>query len=1109
MSIQLRMRKGFLIVFILGLITFNAFGQFYNGHQMQFGKNRVQHNNFYWTYYRYDRFDMYYNEDGDQLARYASEFVKTELKRVESKFDYNIDNRIIFVIYNKLSDYRQSNVGLVTGKNETNIGGTFHIDKNKAFLFFEGDFEKLEQQITSAISRVLINEMIYGLQFRDNAANSTLINLPEWYVDGLVSYLSKDWDFETENRVKDGIVNGKYKKFNRLQGVDAASAGHSFWRYISEVYGESVIPSILYLTKINKNANSGFFYVVGSSLKDLSAEWFYYYSDIYAQIEETTEYPSEPSIKKRPRKNHVYQNMNINPTGNYVAYVTNQMGKYKIWLYNTETDKHKKLLRREHKLEQITDYTYPVMAWHPSGRILTFIVEEKGGLIMYYYTFGERKMTQRNVLYYDKVLNYSFSPDGSLIVLSGVKDGKTDIFVHSIAAGTNTQITNDISDDFYPRFINNGQHIIFASNRSSDSLSIEVGKPRRGLTQDLFIYDYAKRSDKLMRLADSKYIKKSKPYEVGNNKFISLNDANGIVNRYYSKFDSTISFVDTTVHYRYYALTNPTTNYSRNIIEQDYNLNSNLLGEVIYNKDRYYMYLKDFNAEVEPIGELPVTEFRNEQTKKLSDTDSISRIKVVQVTLDSLLNNQIISGNDTLLIEADMIDINNYIFDVERISMLNEQFRNEDIKVEVVKDEEEEEEQARIYQKAFYQNYVVGQIDFSFLSESYQTFTGSAVYFNPGMNLAFKLGSQDLFEDYKITAGLRLPLDFQSSEYLIGLEILKKRLNKQFYFHRQTFNNQSTGDIPYRIKNITNQLFGVFRYPLSQVTSVSATVGGRLDKTIFQSQSTGISFTISEPLNQPNIEKLWANIKLEYVFDNTRSLGLNLPDGSRFKLFGEAYQMANSPYYNLFVVGGDFRNYIQIHRNLIWANRFAFSSSMGSAALIYYLGGVDNWTNFSSRTPTFIPLSEIRITDDQNYAFQTVATNMRGFSQNIRNGSNFALINSELRWPIVRYIANYPLSNAFLENLQVVGFFDIGTAWTGTSPWDKENGYDKDIIRQPSSNAGITIEIDAQRDPIVAGYGFGVRSQLLGYFVRLDWAWGIENRQVLPRVFYFSLALDF
>lgn len=1101
------MRKTLLALILFNLLALTVAAQFYNGHQMQFGKNRVQFNNFYWNYFRYDRFDMYFNEGGTELAKYASEFAAKELSRVESIFDYNIDNRIIFVMYNKLSDFRQSNIGLITGTTENNIGGTFRIEKNKAFLFYEGDFEKLEQQITAAISQVLINEMVYGLQFRDNAANSTLINLPQWYVDGLVAYLSKGWDFETENKVKDGIVSGKYKKFNRLQGEDAAHAGHSFWKYISDVYGESVIPSILYLTKVNKNANSGFFYVVGASLKDLSAEWYYYYSDIYSEIESTTEAPATAPLKKRPRKNHVYQNMQINSTGNYISYVTNHMGKYKIWLYNTSTGKHKKILRREHKLEQITDYTYPVMAWHPSGRILTFIIEEKGRIVMYYYTFGERKMTKRNILYFDKIMDYSFSEDGSLIVLSGVKDGKTDIFVHSIAAGTNFQVTNDIADDFFPKFINNGSHIIFASNRSSDSLDAEMDKSRRGLTQDLFIYDYANRSNKLMRLADEKYVKKSRPFEVSRNKFISLNNQTGIVNRYMSEFDSTISFVDTTVHYRYFAETQPISNVKRNIIEQNYNKESNLLSEVIYDEGKYFMYMEDFDVEGVEVTEPPKTDFRIAETKKLRRADSINRIPVVMVTLDSLYNNQIVSGEDTVTIEMDMVDINNYIFEIERIAMYNEQFRSQDIHIEVVEEEVESEKKKLIYQKAFYQNYVVGQIDFGFLSQSYQTFTGGAVYFNPGMNLAFKLGTQDLFEDYKITAGLRLPLDFQSSEYLIGFETLKKRLNKQLFYHRQTFNNQSTDDIPFQVKNITNQVFGVFRYPFSQVTSVSATVGGRLDKTIYQ--SAGNSFTVQEALKQANIEKLWLNLKTEYVFDNTRSLGLNLPGGTRFKLFAEAYQMVNTPYDNLFVAGGDFRNYIQIHRNLIWANRLAFSGSTGSAALIYYLGGVDNWTNFSSRTPTFIPLSEIRITDNRNYAFQTVATNMRGFSQNIRNGSNFALINSELRWPIVRYIANYPLSNAFLENLQVIGFFDIGTAWTGVTPWSKENGYDLDVIYQGSLSSPTIIEIDAQRDPVVAGYGFGVRSQVLGYFVRLDWAWGIENQQVLPRVFYFSLALDF
>ena len=55
----------------------------------------------------------------------------------------------------------------------------------------------------------------------------------------------------------------------------------------------------------------------------------------------------------------------------------------------------------------------------------------------------------------------------------------------------------------------------------------------------------------------------------------------------------------------------------------------------------------------------------------------------------------------------------------------------------------------------------------------------------------------------------------------------------------------------------------------------------------------------------------------------------------------------------------------------------------------------------------------------------------------------------------------------------------------------------------------MTITLDANRDPIVAGFGAGARLQLLGYFIRLDWAWGVENMQVQPRMFYLSLSLDF
>jgi hypothetical protein len=1092
--------KIFAWLFILFFLTGEIGAQFYNGHQMSFGKNRVQYNDYVWSFYRYDKFDVYFNEDGQKLAEYVADYTSEILPKIESFFDYTLDKRIIFMVYNRLSDFRESNIGLITGNEDYNIGGVTNISRNKVFLYYDGDLNKFDIQIRAAIARVLLNEMLYGDVLRQNVANSTLNNIPGWYYEGLISYLSNPWDFQIENRIKDGIANGKYDKFNRLTGDDATYAGHSFWKFIADTYGESVIPSIIYITRINKSSKAGFSYVLGMSLKELSYEWIGYYLNLFTSDEKSAKTPGTGTLLKKTKKGVVYQNLKISPSGNYVAYVTNQMGQYKVWLQNVETGKREKILKRGKKLEQIIDYSCPVLAWHPSGRILSLITEEAGGLKLYYYILAEKKMVVKNLLYFEKVLDYSFSDDGLLLVMSAVIKGQTDIYIHNLAASTNEQITNDPADDLSPRFINNSGQIIFTSDRISDTLSEGSSDQKRALTDDLFIYDRMSNKPVLMRLEDGKFVNKYDPDEVSRNHFIQLNDQTGIVNRYLSKFDSTISFVDTTLHYRYYAQTKQLTNYGRNILEQDYNKTTGSVGEIFFNKGRYKLFMNPLDIENAGIPEKPeITESRKQISQQLALKDSLRSINQKVISMESISDNGIIIDEDTVKIGSGEIDINKYVFEAEKINLYNEKLRpkNAVIKVDTTR---QSRPGIRIYETAFYQNYLVSQVDFNFLNASYQAFTGGAFYFNPGFNVLFKLGTNDLFEDYKLTGGIRLSPDFDANEYLVSFENLKKRLDKSLVFHQQAFKNTGIeGDIPFIVKTHTYELSYIMRYPFNQVQSLVATINMRTDRSVYL--STG-PYT----LNQPDEFKVWGGLKLEYIHDDTRRLGLNLYSGLRYKIFAEFYEQLYKTYNELIVFGADVRHYTRLYRSLIWANRFAWSTSQGSTRIIYYLGGVDNWINFNqNKNPTFIPFSEISIDPDQNYAYQAVGTNMRGFSQNIRNGNNFAVFNSELRFPVIKFIANYPLSNNFLENLQLVGFFDVGTAWSGKTPFSGENAYDNDII----VNGPITITIDAQRFPIVAGYGLGVRSQLLGYFLRLDWAWGIENNQMLPRIFYFSMGLDF
>lgn len=1057
--------------------------QFYNGHQMTFGKNRVQYNDFYWQYYRFDKFDTYFYVGGNQLAEYVSKEAMSQMESLEYSLEQILQRRIIFIVYNKQSEFRQSNIGLVTGDDDYNVGGVVRIVDNKVFLYYEGDHHKLDDQIRASIVEILVNEMLYGGSFRSRLSTSVMLNLPEWYVPGLISFYAFDNDAATETQIKNIFLNTKNRKINHLHGDVAKYAGHSFWRYVSETYGRETVADIVYMNRITKEAESGFLYVLGVPLRDVVNDWYYYYNERYNhEVTERNGFDEKSqAVKKKTNKKKVYQQICVSPDGHYMAYTSNEKGKYSIWLYDTQTQKSKRIVTREHKIDQITDYSYPVLAWHPKYPVLSYVYERKGKIWFEYYDVSTCERQLRELFYVDKVLDYEYSPDGMEIVFSAVDNGYTDLFIYSLAASTFTRLTNDLADDLNPRFVKNGTEIIFSSNRLSNRTHFQrAEEPSIGKELNLFIYPYKTAQPELQQLTNNYRANSIKPIEAGNDKYLYLSDANGMNNQFYLTNDSTISFIDTAIHYRAQITNVPITNTSFSFDDFDYSPATNQTIGLFKGIKRYYFKAVNPNYEGTEVHNTWFREYSNTKTTN----DSILKAELSR----DLKPDSVLSQKHEALYSDSLIDINYYVFDVEKDS------RNELSTLAKADSNVFRLPKQMVYFTNFYNNLMVTQVDFGFMNQSYQAYTGSAYYYNPGMNLFTKVGAIDLFEDYKITAGIRWSFDLHIDEFLFSVENLKERLDKQYIFYRQVY---SSSDDDYYTVVHSNTLLGVYRYPLAQIYGFKLTVSGRTDQFIYKAID-------SDGLNKENDLKFWGGLKGEFIFDNTRKFDINTYNGTRFKIFGEYYaNMGNGDNNHMFVVGFDVRNYFPIHRDLIFASRLAGSSSFGNSLLIYYLGGVDNWMNLSSKNPTFD--SSTQINTDKNWAYQSVATNMRGFVQNVRNGNSFGVLNLELRWPVIRYLYNRPLSSDLLNHFMVVGFTDVGSAWEGWNPLNANNAYDY----EPIENGPVTVIVDRKHSPLVAGVGFGIRSRLLGYYIRTDWAWGIDGGRVLPRVFYLSLSTDF
>lgn len=81
---------------------------------------------------------------------------------------------------------------------------------------------------------------------------------------------------------------------------------------------------------------------------------------------------------------------------------------------------------------------------------------------------------------------------------------------------------------------------------------------------------------------------------------------------------------------------------------------------------------------------------------------------------------------------------------------------------------------------------------------------------------------------------------------------------------------------------------------------------------------------------------------MEYIYDNTRKVMLNIYNGWRFKIWTEYWAYIASSGRDLFTSGFDIRNYLKVHRQITWCNRIAGGNSLGSERLLFYLGSVDN-----------------------------------------------------------------------------------------------------------------------------------------------------------------------
>ena len=1119
-----------IFLFILSFTTLSVSIAQVSG--VEYGKNRLQFKKFKWQYYQTQNFNTYFSQNGQELAKYVAQVAEKELPSIENFTEYSLQRRANIVIYNSFDDMKQSNIGM--GIDWQNTGGVTKLVNNKMLVYFNGDHNDLRKQIREGLARILTENVLFGDDLGEFAGNQALLDLPVWLTDGYIAYAAQNWSVALDDDLKNELLSGRYRNFYQLAFDRPLLAGHAFWYYIEEKYKKENTTYLLYLARVYKNLNKACLQIAKKKFKDVLADFMDYQGTRYDNdIARRKNYPKGTeitSVTVGKRTDYFHFNVNPNKRNGSFAVVQYKKGQYKLIL--NEEDQDKVLLKFDVRSNaNDINPNYPMMAWDPLGKRLSVLYSEKGKIILFVYdaVIKTKPYVRDLTQYFDQVQDIKYMLDYKRLVMSAVKNGHTDIFTYDIENDKVKQITNDVYDDLDPSYVSlmNKEGIIFSSNRPSPyAKSADTVLPNNRYNIFL-VTDFNTNKSELQRvtqLTNLKFGNARFPTQYNDLHFTFVNDENGIANRYAGFFSSQHEGLDTLVVIGDDILRNPTAREVDSSLRINKKKDVDTIAIVAVSRDSAYIFpLTNYGSS---LLETRIAGENNQvsEVTRQSDDKILYKLKIDENTLKRRNVTNPPTAYMKRILQMDKISKGEQAIKKDSTTKKPEDiFQNEfgDEKKDsttnlIVTLNGKSSAKPTVLSTAklfpykppkFSTDYLVSGFNNSVLVNRFQAYQNGEgpiqLASSTPLNGIIRIGTSDIMEDLKFSGGYRLSTNLKDNDWLFQFQNLRRRVDWGATFYRNVI-SATNG------KLIANLYQANIIYPFDAVKSLRLNLGVRRDRLVFYAFDPA---TLSIPENKT----LYGLMHLEYVYDNTLNPAQNIWNGTRYKIYmdvNRSLKSTDSSNQNKFIfnAGFDARTYYPIYRNFIWAGRVAGDFSWGKQKLIYYLGGVDNWLMFGDnaridRTTGLIKYKYFNPNNppdpDNNYAFQSLAVNMRGFIQNAANGNNALVINSEFRLPVFTTLFSKPINNAFLRNFQVIQFIDLGTAWNGK--------YDQ--LKRPSIVYGsppVQVNIKAGGiGPFLGGYGFGARSTLLGYFIKSDVGWQMNGFFKGKPILYFSMGLDF
>ncbi|MCM2269457.1 MAG: hypothetical protein NDJ75_05105 [Thermoanaerobaculia bacterium] len=461
-----------------------------------FGKNKIQYREFDWKIYHSPHFDVYYYAETEPLLEKVVSMAESAYDHLSREFDHQIQDPVPLIFYATHSHFEQNNI--ILNFIPEGIGAFASPVRNRMVL----PVDLPDGELYDLVLHELTHIFQYSAIFQNKFGRGITGGAPQWFMEGMASYMAKDEGVGERMYLRDAVVNDQVPSIleRGIGGYLAYRFGHAAFDYIEERWGKEGFRDFVYEFRntIGGRADRALERALRVKPEDFDLDFRRWLRQKYLPQLAATGEPSDFGRPFRDEERRVSDALTpaASPSGDLVAALAVWQGDIDIVLFDTQKREPLANLTRGFS----DQYQYLVaqnltsknrmgrdLAFSPDGNLLAAFAKREKGRSLFLFDVLRKRIDRLIDMEVEQQHAPAWSPDGKTIAFSGNRAGRFDIFLYDMATGGVVNLTDDEPFDGAPVFSPDGERLIFSTvvaGEHAQLFEVDLAAPqtRRRLT---------------------------------------------------------------------------------------------------------------------------------------------------------------------------------------------------------------------------------------------------------------------------------------------------------------------------------------------------------------------------------------------------------------------------------------------------------------------------------------------------------------------------------------------------------------------------------------------------------------------------------------------------